>query len=65
MEIQNVSIDNSLISNWFSSALMYGQGDYGTPGIPYDGTINIDFPPNIPKMDWTNRGGLTKPRSRK
>ena len=50
MEIQNVSIDNSLISNWFSSALMYGQGDYGTPGIPYDGTINIDFPPNIPKI---------------
>ena len=50
MEIQNVSIDNSLISNWFSSTLMYGQGDYGTPGIPYDGTINIDFPPNIPKI---------------
>ena len=50
MEIQNISIDNSLISNWFSSTVNYGQGDYGTPGEPYDGTINIDFPPNIPKI---------------
>ena len=48
MEIQNILTDNSSVSNWFASTMPYGQGDYGTPGIPYDGVVNIDLYDNTP-----------------
>ena len=48
MEVQDANIDNSLISNWFSSTLIYGSGDYGTPGVPYDGTVDINLFDNLP-----------------
>ena len=39
MEIHNPMLDNSLINNWFSSTIVYGSGDLGSPGIAFDGTL--------------------------
>ena len=39
MEIHDPFNDNALIENWFSSNMSYGDGDTGSPGIPFDGTL--------------------------
>ena len=41
MEIHNPMLDNSLINNWFSSTITYGSGDLGSPGIAFDGTLEL------------------------
>ena len=42
MEMHNPIEDNSLIENWYASAISYGNGDTGSPGIPFDGTLDIE-----------------------
>jgi endonuclease/exonuclease/phosphatase family metal-dependent hydrolase len=42
MEIHDPLVDNQLSENWFSSTMAYGNGDLGSPGIPFDGTLNIE-----------------------
>ena len=42
MEIHNPLEDNSLIENWYASTISYGNGDTGSPGIPFDGTLDIE-----------------------
>ena len=42
MEMHNPLEDNSLIENWYASAISYGNGDTGSPGIPFDGTLDIE-----------------------
>ncbi|MFL2983242.1 MAG: lamin tail domain-containing protein [Candidatus Neomarinimicrobiota bacterium] len=39
MEIHDPLVDNSLISNWFSSTIIYGSGDQGSPGIAFNGSL--------------------------
>ena len=44
MALLDPNLDNSLGSNWVESTLMYGEGDYGTPGLPnYLSDINLDL----------------------
>ena len=42
MEIHDPFNDNALIENWFSSTISYGDGDTGSPGIPFDGTLETE-----------------------
>ena len=42
MEIHDPFNDNALIENWFSSNMSYGDGDTGSPGIPFDGTLETE-----------------------
>lgn len=42
MELHNPLEDNSLIQNWYASTISYGNGDTGSPGIPFDGTLDIE-----------------------
>jgi len=42
MEIHDLLVDNQLSENWFYSTMAYGNGDLGSPGIPFDGTLNIE-----------------------
>jgi len=42
MEIHDPSIDNYLSDSWFVSTLSYGDGDHGSPGIPYDGSLEVN-----------------------
>ena len=42
MEIHDPLVDNQLSENWFYSTMAYGNGDLGSPGIPFDGTLNIE-----------------------
>ena len=42
MEMHNPLEDNSLIENWYASTISYGNGDTGSPGIPFDGTLDIE-----------------------
>ena len=48
MEIHDPSIDNNLSDSWFVSTLSYGDGDHGSPGISYDGSLEIDQDGLIP-----------------
>ena len=41
MEIHDPFIDNSVSDSWFGSTLSYGDGDNGSPGIPFDGSLEI------------------------
>ena len=42
MELHNPLEDNSVIQNWYASTISYGNGDTGSPGIPFDGTLDIE-----------------------
>ena len=42
MEIHDPLVDNQLSENWFYSTMAYGNGDLGSPGIPFDGTLIIE-----------------------
>ena len=42
MEIHDLLVDNQLSENWFYSTMAYGNGDLGSPGIPFDGTLIIE-----------------------
>ena len=48
MEIHDPLIDNALIGSWFLSTSSYGNGDKGTPGIAFDGTLEINQETLIP-----------------
>jgi hypothetical protein len=48
MEIHDPLIDNSLIGSWFSSTSSYGNGDMGSPGTAFDGTLEINQQTLIP-----------------
>ena len=46
MELEDTALDNSNGSNWRSSTVTYGDGDFGTPG-----SFNVlDTPPNKPVL---------------
>jgi hypothetical protein len=42
METHDLNTDNNVSENWFEATLAYGNGDLGTPGSFYDGTVSID-----------------------
>ena len=42
MEIHDPLIDNALIGSWFSSTGSYGNGDMGSPGAAFDGTLELN-----------------------
>lgn len=48
MEIHDPLIDNALIGSWFSSTSSYGNGDMGSPGAAFDGTLEINQEKLIP-----------------
>ena len=48
MEIHDPLIDNALIGSWFSSTSSYGNGDMGSPGAAFDGTLEINQEKPIP-----------------
>ena len=48
MEIHDPLIDNALIGSWFSSTSSYGNGDMGSPGAAFDGTLEINQETLIP-----------------
>ena len=48
MEIHDPLIDNALIGSWFSSTSSYGNGDMGSPGASFDGTLEINQETLIP-----------------
>ncbi len=41
MEVHDFNLDNSISTNWFSSILVYGDGDNGSPGTYFNGSLNI------------------------
>ena len=43
MEVHDFNLDNSLISNWYSSTLVYGDGDNGSPGTYFNGFMQIEL----------------------
>ena len=43
MEIHDLGIDNNINTNWYGSSLTYGDGDNGSPGTPYDGSLGSDY----------------------
>ena len=44
MALLDPTLDNSVGSNWQESTNPYGDGDFGTPGIPnFSSDISIDF----------------------
>ena len=48
MEIHDPLIDNALVGSWFSSTSSYGNGDMGSPGAAFDGTLEINQEKPIP-----------------
>ena len=48
MEIHDPLIDNALVGSWFSSTSSYGNGDMGSPGAAFDGTLEINQESLIP-----------------
>jgi len=41
MELHDVSAENNESGNWYAATEGYGNGDFGTPGTHYDGTMAI------------------------
>ncbi len=50
MEIHDFSEDNNMGENWHQATLSYGDGDLGTPGTNYDGTLGDDNDVSIPNQ---------------
>ena len=42
MEIHDLESNNNVAENWYASTVQYGDGDYGTPGTDWQGTVGID-----------------------
>tara|TARA_B100000214_G_scaffold375433_1_gene361757 strand:+ start:558 stop:2297 length:1740 start_codon:yes stop_codon:yes gene_type:complete len=40
MEIHDPLINNLIYYNWYESVLIYGDGDFGSPGLPYDASLD-------------------------
>jgi hypothetical protein len=49
MEIHDLDIDNNTSANWYGSSLTYGDGDHGSPGTPYDGSLGADYSGPLPE----------------
>ena len=43
MEVHDTFNDNSIASNWYSSTLVYGDGDNGSPGTYYNGFMKTSL----------------------
>jgi len=41
MYLKNIEYDNALDTSWAMSEIVYGSGDYGTPGRAWDDTLSI------------------------
>ena len=41
MEVHDFNLDNSISTNWYSSTLVYGDGDNGSPGTYFNGSLDI------------------------
>ena len=50
MEIHDLTADNNDSENWIEATLAYGNGDLGTPGAFYDGTVSIDNESSLPSQ---------------
>lgn len=50
MEIHDRTVDNNMGENWFEATLMYGDGDYGTPGTNYDASLILNKNISIPNQ---------------
>ena len=48
MEIHDPLIDNNINENWYEAVLNYGDGDFGSPGIAYNGFLRNDEKVNNP-----------------
>ena len=42
MEIHDLESNNNLPENWYAATVQYGEGDYGTPGVDWQSTANIE-----------------------
>jgi len=42
MEVHDFISDNSISTNWYSSTLIYGDGDNGSPGTYFNGSLGIE-----------------------
>tara|TARA_B100000408_G_scaffold130024_1_gene114563 strand:- start:1204 stop:2943 length:1740 start_codon:yes stop_codon:yes gene_type:complete len=48
MEMHSPDEDNSQEQNWYASSIPYGDGDLGTPGVGWDGTVDISTEIELP-----------------
>ena len=48
MEMHSPNADNSQEQNWYASSIPYGDGDLGTPGVGWDGTVDISTEIELP-----------------
>ena len=48
IEIHDLNLNNNDNSNWFSATSTYGDGDFGTPGISFNGTLKTDHSMDLP-----------------
>lgn len=48
IEIHDLNLNNNDNFNWFSATSIYGDGDFGTPGISFNGTLNTDHSMDLP-----------------
>ena len=49
MELHDETSQNNDMINWFAAVNIYGDGDFGTPGLSYSDTLNISFSNKIPQ----------------
>lgn len=50
MEIHGANVNNNVGDNWYEATLAYGDGDLGTPGTNYDGTMAIGENSTVPNQ---------------
>tara|TARA_B110000444_G_scaffold43437_1_gene39341 strand:+ start:1322 stop:3061 length:1740 start_codon:yes stop_codon:yes gene_type:complete len=48
IEIHDLNLNNNDNFNWFSATSTYGDGDFGTPGISFNGTLKTDHSMDLP-----------------
>jgi len=48
IEIHDLNLNNNDNFNWFSATSIYGDGDFGTPGISFNGTLKTDHSMDLP-----------------
>jgi endonuclease/exonuclease/phosphatase family metal-dependent hydrolase len=48
IEIHDLNLNNNDNFNWFSATSIYGDGDFGTPGISFNATLKTDHSMELP-----------------
>jgi len=48
IEIHDLNLNNNDNFNWFSATSIYGDGDFGNPGISFNGTLKTDHSMDLP-----------------